>query len=62
MADNCFICGKSLSVGDTVVVERGLQTVKNASADRNDGHLEYLKNVNFVTINVECRKDYTSIY
>ncbi|KAJ8880782.1 hypothetical protein PR048_017253 [Dryococelus australis] len=58
MANICFICDHSLSHGDTVVVERGLQTLKDASVNRGDGHIGYLKNVNTVTIHVHCRKDY----
>ncbi|CAI6350088.1 unnamed protein product [Macrosiphum euphorbiae] len=57
MAGNCFICENSLSVGETVNVERGLQTLKNASNERDDGHLEFLNNVTSVTVHVECRKD-----
>lgn len=59
MAGNCFICENSLSVGETVNVERGLQTLKNASNERDDGHLEFLNNVTSVTVHVECRKEYT---
>ncbi|KAF0716418.1 SWIM-type domain-containing protein [Aphis craccivora] len=57
MAGNCFICENSLSVGETVNVERGLQTLKNASNERDDGHLEFLNNVTSVTVHVECRKE-----
>lgn len=59
MAGNCFICENSLSVGETVNDERGLQTLKNASSDRDDGHLEFLNNLTSVTVHVECRKEYT---
>lgn len=59
MAGNCFICQKLLSVGDTVVVEHGLQTLKNASAERGDGHIGFLNSIDSATVHVHCRKDYT---
>ncbi|KAJ8883102.1 hypothetical protein PR048_014941 [Dryococelus australis] len=58
MADICFICDNSLSDADTVVVVPGLQTLKDASVNRADVHMEHLKNVNTVTIHVQFRKDY----
>lgn len=59
MADNCFICKKSVSTGETVIVDGGLQTLKDASYERDDGLIEFLNSVNVVTIHVQCRKEYT---
>ncbi|GFY71692.1 uncharacterized protein TNIN_437171 [Trichonephila inaurata madagascariensis] len=42
MADLCFICNESLSQGDPVTVVRGLKTLKTASIERNDGHIDFL--------------------
>jgi len=42
-----------------VIVERGLQTLKDASVNRGDGYIVHKKNVNSVTIHVDCHKDYT---
>ena len=62
MADNtCFICNETLSNGAIVTVERGLETVRNASVERDDGHINYLRSVNSVTVHVECRKNYTCL-
>lgn len=60
MADLCFICGQPLSEGETVNVERGLQTLKTASISRNDGHIENLNTVNSVNVHTKCRKVYIS--
>lgn len=59
MEQVCFVCTKSLSEGETVVVERGLKTLRDASAERNDGKMEHLRNINSIKIHVQCRKDYT---
>lgn len=59
MAGNCFICKTSLTVGETINVERGLQTLKNTNSnERDDGHFEFLNNLKSVTVHVECRKQY----
>ncbi|GFY60574.1 hypothetical protein TNIN_231221 [Trichonephila inaurata madagascariensis] len=42
MADLCFICDESLSQGDPANVVRGLKTLKAASIERNDGHIDFL--------------------
>lgn len=60
MADLCFICDKSLSEGVSVNVVRGLQTLKTASIERNDGHIDYLNTLSSVNVHSECRKVYTS--
>uniref|UniRef100_A0A6P7GGN7 Uncharacterized protein LOC114336882 n=1 Tax=Diabrotica virgifera virgifera TaxID=50390 RepID=A0A6P7GGN7_DIAVI len=49
LAKNCEI----------VTVERGIKTLINASTERADGFLEFLKEQKSVTIHVECRKSYT---
>ena len=59
MEEMCFVCSKSLSEGPTVVVHRGLKTLRNASVERNDGKIEHLRNVNSIKIHVQCRKEYT---
>lgn len=59
MANICFICSKSLSEGDTVAVEHSLQSLKDASINRDDRLIEYIRNVTSVTIHINCRKDYT---
>lgn len=48
----CFICNKFLSEGATVVVERGMKIVRDASAKRNDGKIEHLRSVNSIKIYV----------
>lgn len=60
MADFCFICDKSLSEGVSVNVVRGLQTLRTASIERNDGHINYLNTLSSVNVHSECRKVYTS--
>ena len=60
MADNtCFICNETLSNGAIVTVEHGLETVRNANIERDDGHMDYLRSVNSVTVHVEYHKNYT---
>gem|GEM_PF-5842765 len=53
------ICDKSLSEGATVVVERGIQTLRDASAERNDRKIEHLRSVGSIKIHTQCRKTYT---
>ncbi|CAH0555189.1 unnamed protein product [Brassicogethes aeneus] len=60
MADLCFICDKLLSEGDYVTVVRGTNTLKEASIDRNDGHINYLNTLTSVNVHIECRKLYAS--
>lgn len=59
MSNLCFICSKSLTEGDIVVVERGMKTLIDSSVERNDGFFEYLSNSESVTIHTQCRKMYT---
>ncbi|CAG9833247.1 unnamed protein product [Diabrotica balteata] len=60
MADLCFICNKLISEGVSVSVVRGLQTLKTASIERNDGHINDLNTLTSVMVHVECRKVYIS--
>lgn len=55
MEGSFFICNDLLSVGKTVNVERGLQTLKTVRNEREDGCIEFLNSVNSVTVHVECR-------
>lgn len=59
MSNFCFICSKSLTEGEIVVVTRGMKTLIDSSVERNDGFFEYLSNSESVTIHTECRKMYT---
>lgn len=59
MEELCFVCSKSLLEGTTVVVERCLKTLRDASVERNYEKIEHLRNVNSIKIHVHCRKDYT---
>lgn len=59
MSEFCFICKKHLTDGKTVVVSRGMQTLIDASAARDDEFIDYLKSQKSVTIYVDCRKSYT---
>lgn len=59
MSNFCFICSKSLTEGEIVVVERGMKTLIDSSVERNDGFFEYLSNSESVTIHTQCRKMYT---
>lgn len=52
MEGSCFICNDLLSVGKTVNVERGLQTLKTVSNEREDGCIEFLNSVKSVTVHV----------
>ena len=60
MAALCFICQKSLTEGDSVNVVRGLKTLKTASIERNDGHIDFLNTLTSVNVHVGCRKVYIS--
>ncbi|KMQ82542.1 hypothetical protein RF55_22593 [Lasius niger] len=59
MEEVCLICCQSLSSGNTVVVERGIDTLRDASVERNDGKIGHLRRVNSIKIHVQCRKEYT---
>lgn len=41
-----------------MTVIRGLEIVRNAIVERNDGHIDYLRSVHSVSAHVECRKNY----
>ncbi|GFY41199.1 hypothetical protein TNIN_52701 [Trichonephila inaurata madagascariensis] len=56
MTDLCFICNESLSQGDPVNVVRGLKTLKTASMERNDGHIDFLNSSIPENVHTECRK------
>lgn len=60
MADLCFICNKLISESASVSVVRGLQTLKTASIERNDGNINYLNTLTSVMVHVDCRKVYIS--
>lgn len=59
---DCFICDKSLSVGEVVLVkERGVVSLRNASLKREIiSHQSFLKNISEVTVHVACQKNYTN--
>lgn len=59
MSQFCFICNKLLTQTGSVTVDRGMQTLIDASTERGDEFSEYLKNQKSVTIHVQCRKSYT---
>lgn len=59
----CFICqllgAQSISdVGSIVEIKRGLETLKQASGERNDGLLEYLNTREVVYAHKSCRQKY----
>lgn len=58
MAEVCFISDKSLLKGKTVIVERGLDTLRQSSVERKDGKDEYLQNASSIEIHVHCHKEY----
>lgn len=60
MIDLCLICGKSISEGNSVNVVHGLKSLKTASIERNDGHIDFLNTIITVNVNVECRVVYFS--
>lgn len=59
MSEYCFICTHLLTESETVTVDRGMKTLINASAERDDGYSEFLKKQKSVTIHSNCRKIYT---
>lgn len=59
MSDYCFICAKLLTESEIVTIKRGMKTLINASIERADEFLEYLKNKKSVKIHESCRKNYT---
>lgn len=59
MSQFCFICNKALPESEIVTVDRGMKTLIDASVERGDEFLEYLRKQKYVTIHVQCRKNYT---
>ncbi len=55
----CLLCEQALSEGDTVVVSRGLDTIRNSSVRRNDDIVEKLVDVSSICVHTECRRSYT---
>lgn len=56
----CFICNKKLDSAEFLQVTRGMETLKRASAERNDGFLDILKNLDSIKAHTECRRLYTN--
>lgn len=54
----CFICSNFLSDGQTVVVQRGIQTLRDASKERDDGKIEYLRDATSIEVHIDCRRNY----
>ena len=59
MSQLCFICSKLLIASETVVVDRGMNTLIDTNVKRSDGFYEYLKDLKSVTIHVVSRKKYS---
>lgn len=53
----CFIC-EWTGIG-LVTMARGMEALKKAAVERNDGKFNRIKDLNFVKVHAECRKDYT---
>ena len=58
MSQLCFICNKLLTEGETVTVSRGMKTLIDASIERGDEFVDYLKSEKSVTVHMDCRKSY----
>ena len=58
MSQLCFICNKFLTKGETVTVSRGMKTLIDASIERGDEFVDYLRSEKSVTVHVDCRKSY----
>ena len=59
MSQLCFICNKLLTEAETVTVSRGMKTLIDASIERGDEFVDYLRSEKSVTVRVDCRKSYT---
>ena len=58
-ATTCLICSESLDLHKTTEVkEKGMKTFCSASAERNDGFLVLLQNLQSVKVHDRCRLDY----
>lgn len=58
MEDICFICNKDISIQERVVVKRGMDILKAASIERNDGKYEILKDLSTLQVHKKCRQKY----
>ena len=54
MSQLCFICNKLLTEGETVTVSRGMKTLIDASIERGDEFVDYLRSKKSVTVRVDC--------
>ncbi|CAH2084651.1 unnamed protein product [Euphydryas editha] len=59
MSEHCFICKDHLPASEIVIVNRGMKTLIDASAERGDEFTDYLKSQKSVAVHVRCRKNYT---
>ncbi|CAG9761491.1 unnamed protein product [Ceutorhynchus assimilis] len=57
--DVCVLCGLTLIKKTVKIKQKGLQTLKKASKERNDGKLKLLENKTELMVHVKCRRDYT---
>ena len=55
----CILCAETLDTSDTVIVTRGLETLRKCSLSRQDGIYHILEGVESITVHVVCRKHYT---
>lgn len=55
----CFICNKLLNENECFIVDRGLQTLIDASIGIADGFSEYLKSKKTIKNHKQCRKNNT---
>lgn len=55
---DCFICKEKLDTKEVVEVGKGMANLRKASAEREDGLLIYLENIEAVTIHLACQKNY----
>lgn len=55
---DCFICKEKLATKEVVEVDKGMANLRKASAEREDGLLIYLENIEAVTIHLACQKSY----
>ena len=54
MSQLCFICNKLLTEGETVTVSRGMKTLIDASIERGNEFVDYLRSKKSVTVRVDC--------
>ena len=60
----CILCDGSIDDSDkpTVIVTRGLETLRKCSVSRQDGILHILEGVESIRVHVVCRKKQHSPY